>query len=296
MTDSCRVSISAYDVHAADFAELAAAADECGFDTLWLGEHVVTPAGATEPHPTREGQPQHHSGPLVDPAVRLPDPMTTLAAAAARTRHISLATGVYLVPLRHPLATARIAATVQEIAGGRFLLGAGAGWLAAEFEALDIEFRGRFSRLEECLEIVRSASDGGWFSFAGQHFRFGPVQVSANPVRIPLVLGGNSGPALRRAARLADGWLSSGTLDYETAARLRDQLAAACTAEGRTTSLRCWFRIERPDPRLARRFAAEGMTDLVVWADQVWRGADKHARLAEVAGELGLVRYSQEQR
>ncbi|PXY36210.1 TIGR03619 family F420-dependent LLM class oxidoreductase [Prauserella flavalba] len=292
MTDSFRVGISAYDVDAADFTELAAAADGLGFDTLWLGEHVLAPESANETaHPATEGQPRHHTGGLLDPAVRLVDPLTTLAAAAARTRRITLATGVYLLPLRHPLATARVVSTVQQLAGGRFHLGIGAGWLEAEFAALGIDFRTRFSRMEECVDVLRAAWRGGWFSHSGKHFRFGRVHLSEHPVRVPLVLGGNSGPALRRAARLADGWLSSGTLDYDTAARLRDQLAAADAAEGRTTPLRCWFRIERPDPVLAGRFAAEGMTDLVVWADQVWKGPgqdDRRNSLARAAAELGV--------
>lgn len=293
MPDSCRISISAYDVRADDFTELAVAADEFGFDTLWLGEHILSPgAGRTVPHPTSAGQPLHHAGPVVDPAVRLVDPLVTLAAAAARTRRINLATGVYLLPLRHPLATARMASTVQEIARGRFSLGVGAGWLKAEFAALGVDFPTRFSRFEESIEVLRAAWRGGWFAHSGSHFQFDQVHLG-EPVTVPLVLGGNSPPALRRAARLADGWLSSGTLDYDSAARLRDELTAACAEVDRTRDLRCWFRIERPDPELVHRFVAEGMTNLVVWADQLWRGRDLATRrldIASTAADLGIDR------
>ncbi|QEU83967.1 TIGR03619 family F420-dependent LLM class oxidoreductase [Streptomyces viridosporus] len=291
MTPRYRIGLSAYDMDAVEFTELAVAAEQCGFDTLWLGEHIIAPESGGGVHPTTADQPVHHLGSVVDSTVRLIDPLTTLAAAAARTSRIFLATGIYLLPLRHPLATARIASTVQDLARGRFLLGVGAGWLQEEFDALGVEFRTRFGRFEESIAVLREAWAGGWFSRCGTHYSFGRVQVVAEPVAIPLVLGGNSGPALRRAARLGDAWLSSGTLDYENAARLRDAVEAACAAVGRTEPLRCWFRIERLDPALIDRFTAEGMTDLVVWADQLWRGPDLDARraaLAEAASHVGL--------
>lgn len=291
MVPQYHISLSAYDTNPVDFTQLAVAAEQFGFDTLWLGEHVIAPGSGGGAHPTTADQPVHHLGSVVAPTVRLVDPLTTLAAAAARTSRISLATGIYLLPLRHPLATARIASTVQDLAHGRFLLGVGAGWLQEEFDALGVEFRTRFGRFEESIAVLREAWAGGWFSHRGTHYSFDRVQVVAEPVNIPLVLGGNSGPALRRAARLGDAWLSSGTLDYENAARLRDALDAACAEVGRSEPLRCWFRIERLDPDLIDRFTAEGMTDLVVWADQLWRGPDLDARraaLEEAASNAGL--------
>ncbi|WP_103936322.1 TIGR03619 family F420-dependent LLM class oxidoreductase [Thermomonospora echinospora] len=291
MSARYRVGLSAYDMSATEFTELAVAAERCGFDTLWLGEHVLAPASGGDAHPTTGNQPVHHTGSVVDPAVRLADPLTALAAAAARTSRIGLATGIYLLPLRHPLATAQITATVQDLAHGRFMLGAGAGWLREEFDALGVEFRTRFSRFEESIGVLRAAWAGGWSAHHGTHYSFDRVQVTRQPVTVPVILGGNSAPALRRAARLGDGWLSSGTLDYETAVRLRDALETACGEVGRSEPLRCWFRIQRLDPALIARFTAAGMTDLVVWADQLWRGPDLDARraaLAEAASGAGL--------
>ena len=137
---------------------------------------------------------------IIDPRTELLDPWVFLGAVAAATKRLRLATGMYIAPLRHPLITARAAATLHEVSDGRFMLGVGAGWLREEFAALDVPFDERGSRLDETIEILRMGWRGGPFEFHGTHFDLGPVQVSPRPMAIPLVLGGNTGPALRRAA------------------------------------------------------------------------------------------------
>ena len=125
-----KIGLTAYDVPALEFLDLAVAADEAGFSSLWLGEHVVLPVGYSTAHPTK-AQPgeQHHTGPIVAPDTELVDPLVQLGAAAAVTTRIELATGIFVLPLRHPLAVARSTCTVQELAGGRFTsASASAGW------------------------------------------------------------------------------------------------------------------------------------------------------------------------
>src|SRR2546430_16783215 len=102
------IGISAYDMAAGDFLDLARAADQLGFDTIWLGEHLVLPVDYASIHPTKatEGQ-QHHTGPIVDPNTKLLDPLVALAAVAGATTRLRLATGIYILPLRQPLLTAR---------------------------------------------------------------------------------------------------------------------------------------------------------------------------------------------
>ena len=110
------------------------------------------------------------------------------------------------------------------------------------------------------------------------------------PVDVPLVLGGNSEKALRRAVRLGDAWFSSGTPSFEDAARLRDRVAQLCAEQGRDP-LRCYFRSEKWDAETIDRYHAEGITDLVIWADQVWPAGDlaeKRRSLAQAAERLGL--------
>lgn len=286
-----RIGLSVYDFHPRELLELAAAADEFGFDAIWLGEHVVLPQGYSSEHPTTgETGHQHHTGPIVDPSTELVDPLSALSAAAAVTTRLKLATGIYLLPLRHPLVTARAAYTAHEISGGRLMLGVGSGWLKEEFDALGVPFHDRVGRTEEALSVLRSAWAGGPFENHGPHFPFDRVQVSPRPMDIPLVLGGNTEKALRRAVQLGDAWFSSGTPSFEDAVRLRDRVGELCAEYGRDP-IRCYFRVEKWDAESVGRYAAEGMNDIIVWADQVWpRGdfADKRQSLARAAEQLGL--------
>lgn len=288
-----KIALSAYDLEARDLLDLAVAADEFRFEGLWLGEHLLLPAEYASAHPTHgQSGHQHHAGPIVDPATELLDPLVALGAAAAFTTRIRLATGIYLLPLRHPLVTARAAATLHDVSGGRFRLGVGAGWLREEFEALGVPFQDRGARLEETLEVLRKAWRGGAFEHHGERFSFGPVQVSPRPVPVPIVLGGNSEKALRRAVRLGDEWFSSGTPSFEDALVLRDRLDALCAEDGRELPIRTHFRVAQWDVDLLHRYETEGFTDVVLWADQVWgRKAtleENRRALARAAERLGI--------
>lgn len=283
------VGLSVYDLPAAEILELAVAADAAGFDTLWVGEHVVLPAGYGSEHPGSH-QAQHHAGPIVAPDTELVDPLVLLGAVAAATTNLRLATGIYLLPLRHPLLTARAVHTLAEVAGGRFALGVGMGWLREEFEALGEPFDERASRLEEAVAVLRQAWQGGAFSHVGRHFEFGPVQVSARRVDVPIVLGGNSERALARAARLGDAWFSSGTPSLDEAVHLVSRLRELGREAGRDAPLPCYVRIEHPDARLVASYQERGIDNVVVWADQVWEvggGHTAHEALRRAAAELG---------
>jgi probable F420-dependent oxidoreductase len=292
-----RIGLTAYDLHAREFLDLARAADEAGFDSLWLGEHVVLPLGYDTPHPTKV-QPgtQHHTGPIVSPDTELVDPLVNLGAAAAITDRITLATGIYVLPLRHPLAIARSACTVQEIAGGRFRLGVGFGWLTEEFAALDIPFDERVSRFTETIEILRAAWAGGEVRHHGKHFDISGVQVTMRETTVPLILGGNTERALRRAAQLGDGWFSSGTPPFEESIRLRGELqrlrAEADETADRERPFDLTFRMEGCDPAVARKYEDAGFDSVLIWTDQVWpvdRPLDaKRERMFAAARALGL--------
>jgi probable F420-dependent oxidoreductase len=249
----------------------------------------MLPMAYDSAHPISDSV-QHHTGPIISPETHLLDPWALLGGVATRTSRVLLATGIYLLPLRHPLLTARAAATLAELSSGRFRLGVGAGWLREEFDALGIPFEQRFSRTEETLEILRAAWAGGTMSHHGEHFQIDSVQVCDEAVQVPIVLGGNSLPALRRAARLGDGWMSSGTPTFEEALVLRDQLVALRDATGVTGEFPLYFRIERPDPSLVEKYEREGFTNLLFWADQVSKGAhdDLRTNLAAIANDLGI--------
>jgi probable F420-dependent oxidoreductase len=288
------IGLSVYDMPVGDLLELSVAADRLGFDAIWLGEHVVLPVGYESEHPTTEDDQQHHhiAGPIVDPDTNLVDQFTAFGAIAARTVGLRLATGIYLSPLRHPLMTARSVCTLQAVSDGRLLLGVGAGWLEAEFDALDVPFDGRMARFEEGLGLLREALAGGPFEHSGRFYETGKVQVTAEPVDLPLILGGNSDKALLRAALLGDGWFSSGTPSRSEAIRLREELLDLRRAAGLPVEdFRTYVRVAGADVDELREHADAGLDDLVVWADEVWRGEtyeERNDELARAATAFGL--------
>jgi probable F420-dependent oxidoreductase len=280
--------LSAYDLAATELAELATAAEAAGFDSLWLGEHLLLPVDYRSVHPTRS-RGQEQAARIVGPDTQLTDPLIALAAAAARTSRLQLGTAIYLLPLRHPLAVARATLTLQELSAGRLLFGAGVGWLRAEFEALSVPFADRAARFEESLEILRKAWAGGAFEHHGTMYDFGPVQLTAKSARVPLILGGNTAPALRRAALLADGWFASGNPSLSEAVGLLADLAVAQAATGRAVPLTTYVRASPAADADVRQYAEAGFSQLIFWAHELCpAGPHRWDKLAAVAAELGV--------
>lgn len=176
--------------------------DELGYDSLWLGEHLVFPTNIESKYPydTSLGPPL--------PSTPLFDPLITLGYIAAQTTRLQLATGVYVLPLRHPMLTARNVATLDALSGGRTILAVGAGWLKEEFEAVGMPFEHRGSRMEECIDVMRKLWSEKTASHEGRFYRFGEVGFEPKPARnpVPILIGGESPAALRRAAKYGDGW------------------------------------------------------------------------------------------
>ena len=160
---------------------------------------------------------------------------------------------------------------MQELAGGRFVFGLGFGWLEEEFTVLDVPFAERVTRFEEAIEVLQPAWRSGEVKHEGRHFSISGVQVTKRVTHIPLMLGGNSERALRRAARLGDGWFSSGTPPFEESIRLRDELQRLrAESERADDPFKLVFRMEGADPATARRYEDEGFEEVLIWTDQVW--------------------------
>jgi probable F420-dependent oxidoreductase len=289
-----KIGLTAYDMHATDFVDLARAADGAGFSSLWLGEHVVLPVGYATEHPSAVApETQHRTRPIVDPDTELVDPLVQLGAAAVVTSAIKLATGIFILPLRHPLAVARSVCTVQDLARGRFVFGVGFGWLEEEFESLDVPYAERVTRFEESIDVLGLAWAGGEINHDGRHFSIHGVQVTPRTTDVALMLGGNGPRALERAARLGDGWFSSATPTFDDALRMR-AILEKLRADGPRAAdpFRLVFRVANATPESVARYADEGFDEVLIWTDQVWphdRTLDeRRATLFRVAETLGL--------
>ncbi len=285
------VGVSAYNLRIADLVATAVAADEAGFSSLWLGEHLVLPCDYEAVHPAQGGADaaQRRHPRIIDLETELLDPFVALSAAAALTSRIQLATGIYLLPMRHPLLTARAAASLADLSGDRFMLGVGSGWLSEEFDAFGIPFASRTGRYEESLKVLRAAFRGGPFEHDGTHYRFRRVQVSPRPVVVPLVLGGNSDSALRRAALLANAWFASGNPTFDEAVTLRARLMEICAEHGRA-HIDCHVRMAALDPTAAARYEEAGFQSVLVWAEDICPPGehDRRAAFRRVAEQFGL--------
>ena len=210
-------------------------------------------------------------GRIVDATTRLADPLVAIGAAAVATWPLRLATGVYLLPLRHPLTTAQIVATVQELACGRFMFGVGTGWLQEEFDALGVPFDTRTSRFEEAIAILRTAWATEPLAHDGTHFRFNTIQLRPAATDVPLVLGGNSEWALGRAVRLGDAWYSSGTPTPSRPLERSETSSMALSHQaGRTDPPAVHVRVPKPDPECLASYERQGFDSVVVWANQLW--------------------------
>lgn len=212
------------------FAALVQTAEECGFESVWTVEHVVVPVGY------RSRYPYSADGRMPGPDdVPLSDPLLPLAFAAALTQRLRLGTGILLLPQRHPAYVAKEVATLDVLSGGRAILGVGSGWLAEEFAALGIPFEERGARTDEAIRAIRTLWSPGPQSFSGKFFHWQAVESNPKPVQrpgVPIVIGGHSPPAARRAARLGDGFFPAFG-EPQTLVRLLSILREECQRIGR---------------------------------------------------------------
>lgn len=190
-------------MHPGMFAEAAVVADELGFESVWLPEHLVLPVQmAGSPFAGAEHPP-------IPPSTPVFDSMAYLTYLAGKTERVRLGTHVYNLALRHPFVAARAVQTADVLSGGRIELGVGAGWLREEWEAAGLDFASRGARLDEALAICISLWTKERVAFEGRFFSFPEVMFEPKPVQRPhppVVIGGEAAPALRRAAR-HDGWI-----------------------------------------------------------------------------------------
>lgn len=181
--------------------EVAVAAEELGYESVWVPEHLVLPADLADS--------THSSDHHLRPDIPTLDVLVFLATLATATSTIRLGTWVYNLALRHPIVAARAVQTLDVVSGGRVSLGVGAGWVEGEYAAVGVDFGTRGARLDECIDALRVLWTEDTPSFAGDHVTYGAVKFEPKPPqgRIPILVGGESDAALRRAATRGDGWI-----------------------------------------------------------------------------------------
>ena len=249
---------------------VAVRAEALGFADVWVSDHVVQPAA--------QGYPSPH----------LYEPLLTLGWAAAATERVRLGTSVLVVPQYHPLVLANSLASLDALSGGRLTVVAGVGWSAAEYQALDQDFRTRGARLDEALDIFDRVWTDDPASYAGAHYAFDDLRVLPQPAHpISIWIGGSSDAALARAARRGAGYQGIATAPDDLAAivsRLRvDRPDAAFTISYRTG-----WDPQGMDPAQivdeAAAYAEAGVTHVV---SAPWRtSADDWIRSMELLVEL----------
>ena len=270
-------------------AALAIELEAAGFDSLWVSDHIVFPTTVSSFYPFEP-----------DGVVRWPtdtpyvEALIALAVAAAVTTRPRLGTAALVLPQRNPVVLAKQAASIELVAPGRLVLGVGAGWLREEFDALAAPFDTRGARMVEWIALLRDCWTGHPAEHSTEHYRLaGGMLMQPPPGPIPLLVGGHSLVALRRAGRIGDGWLAQQAvpdLDPHQLAAEIELVRAAATAAGRAPAeLRIVLRLVSSVGRLGvvadrlADLAAAGVHEIIVDADIFSGDAEADQRLLRAA-------------
>lgn len=204
-------------------------AEELGYHSVWVSDHVVLPEKVASFYP-------------YDPQGRWPypadtpwlDPLLALAWAAMAAPSVKLGTSVMIVPLRHPILLAKQLSSLDFLSRGRVILGVGAGWMEEEFNLIGVPFDRRGPRTAEMIALMRAFWSGKIVDFQGDFYQAAGGQMSPRPVQptIPIVWGGHSDAALKRVARVGDGWHPT-QISLEQLAEGMGKLRRFCQEAGR---------------------------------------------------------------
>ena len=248
-------------LHPAFFEATVLEAEVLGFESVWLPEHLVFPVDMSgSPFPGAEHPP-------VPPGTPVFDAFAYLSFLAGKTQRIRLGTNVYLLGLRHPFVAARAVQTLDTVSQGRAEVGVGAGWLRSEWRAAGLDPATRGRRLDEALGICKRLWTEDVVAHRGDFFEFDEVMFEPKPPQTPhppIHVGGESEPALRRAARLGDGWLGLAHTPQsagELVTRLRSLLREAGRADAPFEFI---VGGDLPDRDSVRAFEEAGITRMIV--------------------------------
>ncbi len=183
---------------------LAIAADQHGWSMITMSDHVVNPETLSVPYPyTPDGSRRWSE------FTEWPDQLVTMGALAAITKTIGFTTNAFVLPMRNPFLVAKSLSTLSVLSNNRVVLTIGVGWSKDEFDLLQQDFSTRGKRCDEMVEIMRLLWTGEYASYHGRYYQFDRVEMNPKPAgEIPIWVGGISEPALKRVARIGDGWLT----------------------------------------------------------------------------------------
>lgn len=208
-------------------------AESLGFESLWTFEHVMVPVEYESRYPySKDGK---MGGGPDNPFL---DPLIALTAVAAQTKTVRLGTGVNILSQANPLLLAKQAASLDVLSGGRFMLGAGIGWLKEEFDAMGVPFERRGARYDDYVTAMRKVWSGEVVEHQSDFINWSGFQSYPLPKQkggVPIIIGGSKGKAFERIAKLGDGWFAP-TNDAAGLAPMLDPLKAACDDAGRDYS------------------------------------------------------------
>ena len=242
---------------------LARACDELGYGGMYISDHLFNPRHLESRYTysvREDGAPGWES------ETPWPDPMTVIAAMAAATTDLVFTTGVYIAPARDLITVAKSVGTAAVLSDDRVRLGVGVGWCREEFDQTGQDFASRGRRLDEMIVALRALWQSGWVEFHGEYYDVPECQMEPAPSRpVPIIGGGHSPVALRRAAELCDGWIAAGAYDEEEAWAHLGDLRAALQKAGRAgEDFSIYLSLNvRPSVDIYRRFADAGVTDFV---------------------------------
>lgn len=207
-------------VDASKAVELAQAAEEAGFESIWTIDHVVVPEHYAPNYPYSEDG-RMSSG---VPSNSRPDAIVWMTYVAAATKNLKLGTGVLVLPQRQLVTTAKQIATLDQMSGGRVLLGVGVGWMPEEFKALGVPFEQRGKRTDEYIEAMRELWTSDLPTYHGEFVAFEGVHCRPRPANgaVPIIIGGHSKAAAKRAGRLGDGFFPAREFVHELGDLVRE--------------------------------------------------------------------------
>jgi probable F420-dependent oxidoreductase len=263
-----------------DPGAMARKAEELGFESFWCAEHPVMPVKTTSRFPGSA------DGVIPEVYAHFVDPFVALARASGMTSRIKLATGIVLVPERHPLLLAKEVSTLDLFSGGRLLLGIGAGWLKEETEMFGGDFAHRWTQTRESISAMKELWTKPEAEFHGKYYDFPAVKSNPKPAQKPhppVLLGGAATNVLERVVAWGDGWLPNRVTPDQLRERRAtlDRLAKDAGRDPAKLTISVYG--QPPDRELIKRLLDAGATRVIVRPNAVKSDAEMAAQLIRIA-------------